>query len=454
MLNEAIRTSPIDAPVSPGEELEALYRSWRILDLVGETVDSMPPEWLQVLNIARNLAMGRDIPGVDVPDELRALVASQPDVYTTVTHTERRRRVVDPLRGDTTVQPLRDISDLPRATLPDLMLRDIDPELFEFQLVSGGINGVYTRDLAPAVEEYDEIIEERVPVPAHRKRKRQEVYALLDVSNSMRDHNKAIFARALMLAYLLSACDERAHIYFRSFANTVHERTDCSEPGGFAEVARRILRISPDGSTDIRRAIITAIEDIKALGHTPGSPQGFAAKGTEILLISDCESYSVPFVPAGIKLHTVHLDKGWMQRGYQEGFERIREQSKTFHQIDTSNLVMPATTRERWLLRQDMTPQDDDAPVAAGDDEPGQSGAVTRSAVHAAYARMATADTRQGGRVSFGGTGGLVQPAAVNPFRIMWRMLKQVCHVPHRAPRHANNAGAIAASGVQFRLRR
>ncbi len=36
-------------------ELQDLYRSWRILDLVGETASEMPPEWLRILEIARNL---------------------------------------------------------------------------------------------------------------------------------------------------------------------------------------------------------------------------------------------------------------------------------------------------------------------------------------------------------------------------------------------------------------
>ena len=47
-------------PPTPGTikaELQDLYRSWRILDLVGETVNELPPEWLRILEIARNLML-------------------------------------------------------------------------------------------------------------------------------------------------------------------------------------------------------------------------------------------------------------------------------------------------------------------------------------------------------------------------------------------------------------
>ncbi|HNO65299.1 MAG TPA: hypothetical protein PKK39_03060, partial [Tepidiformaceae bacterium] len=57
-------------PPTPGTikaELQELYRSWRILDLVGETVNELPPEWLRILDIARNLMLQHPLPGVELP---------------------------------------------------------------------------------------------------------------------------------------------------------------------------------------------------------------------------------------------------------------------------------------------------------------------------------------------------------------------------------------------------
>jgi uncharacterized protein with von Willebrand factor type A (vWA) domain len=74
------------------------------------------------------------------------------------------------------------------------------------------------------------VVEVRVPTGGLSRKKRQKVYALLDVSNSMRDANKDVFAKALVLAYLLIALEEGAELFLRTFANSVHERSDCRSP--------------------------------------------------------------------------------------------------------------------------------------------------------------------------------------------------------------------------------
>jgi hypothetical protein len=334
-------------------ELASLYHSWRIVDLLGMTLRDMPPEWLRILEIARNILLQRPLPGIDVPDELRALVTPQEQIFSTQIRVERKKRVVYPLTGDTRVQPLRHLTDFPQVTLPDMMLRSISQELFDFRLISGGINGLYNIDTGPAEQEYDDIIEVRVPTGGVSRKKRQKVYALLDVSNSMRDHNKATFAKALLLAYFLIAIEEGAEIYLRTFGNTVHFRSDCTEAEHFADLAQRVLRVTPDGATDIKVAIDTAIGDIRQLDNFNTLAHLGEAPPTEILLISDCESYEVPYLPKGIRLHTVHLKGGRMMTAYREGFERIKAESKTFTEIDTTILKLPDATRERWLLEQD-----------------------------------------------------------------------------------------------------
>ena len=344
------------ATTTPGTlkaELEGLYRSWRILDLLGETVETMPPQWLRILEIARNILLQRPLPGLDVPDEVQRLVTPAEPIFSTQIRIERKKRVVYPLTGDTQVQPLRNLTDFAQVTLPDMMLRTLGQELFDFRLISGGINGLYNIDTGPAEQEYDDIIEVRVPTGGMSRKKRQKVYALLDVSNSMRDANKETFAKALLLSYLLIAIEEGAELYLRTFGNTVHHRSDCTTKERFGDLAGRILRVTPDGSTAIKIALDTAVGDIRALDSYNTLAHLGEAPPTEILLISDCESYEVPYLPKGIRLHTVHLKGGRMMTAYREGFERIRAESQTFTEIDTTNLQLPDSTRDRWLLEQD-----------------------------------------------------------------------------------------------------
>ncbi|MGE0599598.1 MAG: hypothetical protein AB7J35_05850 [Dehalococcoidia bacterium] len=346
----------VAAPPTPGTlkaELQGLYRSWRILDLLNATTETMPPQWLRILEIARNILLHRPLPGIEIPDDLDSLVSPAEAIYTTQIHIERKKRVVYPVTGDTNVQPLHQLTDFPHVTLPDMMLRGISQELFDFRLISGGINGLYNIETGPAEQEYDDIVEVRVPTGGMTRKKRQKVYALLDVSNSMRDNNKEIFAKALLLSYFLIAVEEGAQIFLRTFGNTVHHRTDCKSTEEFAELADRVLRVTPDGSTDIKAALDTAIGDIRALDSYNTLEHLGEAPPTEILLISDCESYEVPYLPKGIRLHTVHLKGGRMMKAYVEGYERIKAESKTFTEIDTSLLELPDSTRDKWLLEQD-----------------------------------------------------------------------------------------------------
>ena len=343
----------VPTPGTHRAELAALYRSWRILALIGLTTADLPPEWLRILEIARNILLQRPLPGMEVPDELRKLVTPPEALFTTQVRIERKKRVVYPLTPDSRVQPLRNLTDFPQVTLPDMMLRSVSQELFDFRLISGGINGLYNIDTGPAEQEYDDVIEVSVPTGGQSRKKRQKVYALFDVSNSMRDHNKATFAKALLLAYFLIAIEEGAEIYLRTFGNTVHYRTDCTSLEDFPELAQRVLRVTPDGATDIKVALDTAVGDIRTLDNFNTLAHLGEAPPTEILLLSDCETYEVPYLPKGIQLHTVHLKGGRMMTAYREGFERIKAESKTFTELDTTLLALPDSTRDRWLLEQD-----------------------------------------------------------------------------------------------------
>jgi hypothetical protein len=437
------------APAAPGE-LAELYRSWGILDLVEGTVERMPPEWLRILEIARNLLAGKTIPGIDVPADLTGLIHhTKEGVATRRVKVQVRTRLALPPKSDAIVTPLRDLRDFPHITASELLLRDRSRRLFNYRLLSGSVDALYNVERTPSLEEYEEIIEEDAPeeeAPEEEAsgRKRQKVYALLDVSNSMRDHNKVIFAKALMLAYLVKASQERADIYFRTFANTVHARSDCHSAEDFAALAQRVLSVAPDGGTDIKDALGSAIGDIRHIDDMTAASRIFDAPDTEILLISDCESYSIPHVPQRIKLHTVHLKGGRMMTAYREGFERIKAESATFNEIDTTELDLPDSARERWLLRQEQTRLATSYALDISTDE-AQAITAKLELLQAAYERMA----ETGGRRSGFARG----VKSMSPQRLSLRALVAAMAAAVGALLHPRRGHATRRSAMVFRQR-
>ncbi|HMO96252.1 MAG TPA: hypothetical protein PKD27_09015 [Tepidiformaceae bacterium] len=436
------------------DDLESLYRSWDILDLVGEAVDELPVEWLQILNVARTLTTGQPLAGIDLPGEVQKLLRPWELEYETMRRVEKKRRIVYPVTGDSRVQPLRNVTDFPHITMPDLLMRSSSPDVFDYRLLAGDIHGLYNTDPGPAEEEYDEIHEERVLRGSPNRRKRQKVYALLDVSNSMRDANKILFAKALLLAYLATAHKERAELYFRTFANSVHPRSDVREPEAFPALAKRVLTVTPDGSTDIKAALAAAIGDINALDGVGRGKAAFAESSTELLLISDCESYFVPGVPAGIKLHTIHLKGGPMLKGYTESFEQIRSASATFTELDTTRFVLPETSRDRWLLQQDgrtLEPVGNAAAVEAGRNK--EDRLHRRDQLLQAYQRMSSKAkpprAKRGRSSSFSGAN---TGAFAHLFRQLAALFRRLLH-PFGEGKPKPSAGAVAPR-VQFRTRR
>lgn len=433
------------------DDLEGLYRSWDILDLLGETVSELPPEWLQILNVARNLASGQPLPGIDLPSDVQKLLKPWELEYEVIRHVETKRRIVYPITGDSRVQPLRNVTDFPHITMPDLLMRSSSPDVFDYRLLAGDIHGLYNTAPGPAEEEYDEIREERVLRGSPNRRKRQKVYALLDVSNSMREANKMVFAKALLLAYLVTAHKEKAQLYFRTFANSVHPRSQVRDGEGFGELAKRVLSVTPDGSTDIKAALAAAIGDINALDGVGQGKAAFGASTTELLLISDCETYFVPSVPAGIKLHTVHLKGGPMLKGYTEGFEQIRAASATFTELDTTRFVLPETMRDRWLLQQDgrtLEPVGMAAVTEAGKSR--EDRLHRREQLLLAYQRMSTkekpAKARRAKSATFNGAN---TGAFAHLFRQLAALVRRLLH-----PMGEQKRREVPTTGVAFRQRR
>ncbi len=426
-------SSPTATPspyVPAGMDLEALYRSWGILDLLNQTVESMPAEWLAILQIARALLDRRAIPGITLPDRFADLFARDESVQY-----ERRtvsRKVVTrrPVReDDPEVRPIESVSELPRIITSQMMWQFINPDLFLYRLYTHDmLVREHSSDLALDPDE-EEIGEEvLVPVKGHHHR-RQRVLVLRDTSHSMRDNNKGIFARAAALAYLIKAQEEGAELADRSFANRVHARLRATRAEEFGAIARRILTEPFVGTTDIAAALDLTVREIRReeLGLDPN-----ARAKTEILLISDCENpVQLPLLPPGVVIHTLHLEggrEGRMLRDYGVRLREIRDVSTLFVRIDTSALGLPDAVSEAWAVREELRAAEEILPV--GDSRDGQGDSPQRErALRArrllqAYERMPGAT-----RSAVGFRKGLGIPSPTGQARLhdllltLWRMI-------------------------------
>ncbi len=433
-------------------ELAALYDSWGILDLIGETAATLPPQWLRILNIARNLLDNHTIPGVPLADDLAEFFARPEYERPQVRHRPAMPRYVPPLSSDVVLRPMQSLSDYPNIAPSDLALGHGAPDLFEFRLASGDVNAYYTRELHPP-QLLEEEASEDTPRP-ERRPKRQKVYVLLDVSNSMRDHNKLVFAKSLVLAYLIRAAEEGAELYFRTFANSVHARVESKELSQFAAVAQHVLRIAPDGGTDIKKALDTAIQDIKVIDNMNALERLAARAPTEILLISDCESYSVPYIPATVRLHTVHLADGPVAKSAIAGFESIREASATMHEINATALWMPNSTLDRWLLREELRlePGNGAAGPAQGKNE---TTAKKTESLISIYDRMEGQEPKGKSGKVVNGVATFGKRGMINPWHIILAMFRAVRFLHHRPDALAwKHAHVHHARGTTFRTRR
>jgi hypothetical protein len=345
-------------PFAPAQplSLDDLYRSWGILDLLRETVAAVPPQWLLILDIARNLLDGRPIPGITLPPQLAALLTRAEQVsYERRTVRRKRTTVFEVLPDHPEVRPIESLSELPRVVINQRMWQFIDPRLFLYRVYSHDVLVREPEEQLEAFEREQEVVEEVLVPRRPERQRRQKVLVLRDTSNSMRDGNKGIFAKAVALAYLVKAQEEGAEVSDRSFANRVHARLRARTPEQFAAIARRILSEGYYGTTNLAEALDVTMREIRReeLGLNP-----FAKAQTEILLISDCENpVQLPLLPPGVTINTLHLQggrEGRMLRDYAERLKEIQDISRLFVRIDTSALSLPDRTREAWLAREEV----------------------------------------------------------------------------------------------------
>jgi hypothetical protein len=341
-------------PTAAAPSLEELYRSWGILDLLQETMASVPPQWLLILDIARTLLDGRPIPGITLPPQLATLL-SRAEQVTYERRTVRRTRttVFEVLPDHPEVRPIESLSELPRVVLNQRMWQFIDPRLFLYRVYSHDVLVREPEERLEAYEREQEVVEEVLVPRRPERQRRQKVLVLRDTSSSMRDDNKGIFAKAVALAYLIKAHEEGAEVSDRSFANRVHARLRATTREQFAALARRILAEGYYGTTNLAAALEVTMQEIRReeLGLNP-----YARAQTEILLISDCENpVQLPLLPPGVTVNTLHLEggrEGRMLRDYPKRLKEIQDISRLFVRIDTSALQLPDRTREAWLARE------------------------------------------------------------------------------------------------------
>jgi len=350
----------------PRNNLEELYRSWGVFDSLLNTLDRLPPDWLIVFNIARNLLDGKPIPGIQVPDALRALTERDVKLeYEKRLVTRRWQEPTEIPSDEIDIRPIEKLSELPRVLPPYLLLADIEPDLFTYNAVSGNFPVSEYQKPKVVMEERSETVEELEEVRRVGRSMRQKVYVLLDRSDSMALDHRFIFAKAVVMAYLAKAFEENAQLYFQAFgANYVESRIDCLIADQFPYLAEHVLGIhllpallakllpsAPGAATDIGSPMMIAINQVHRIDQLKADEHAT----TEILLITDGESGTrIPIVPPNITLHTLHL-KGsdrWFSSydWFEDRIRELKKESKTYTVIDTSALKPPFPEEEPKLL--------------------------------------------------------------------------------------------------------
>jgi len=377
-----------ERPKQPRNDLEELYRSWGIFESLQATIDILPKDWLVIMNIARNLLDGKPVPGVHVPDALRALTERN-----TIIEYENRfvtRRWLEPTElpsSEIGVRPIETLNELPKVLPPYLLLTDNDPDIFAYKAVSGDLPVAEYQKPKIVMDEKSKEVEKLEEVRKIGRSMRQKAYVLLDESLSMADNHKFIFARAIVMAYLAKAYEEDAQLYFRSFFNITRERIDCTNPYEFPSLSESVLRIycqRPNMAikilieiqnamvpqhiyrdplyvrgTDTGGALKIAIGDVSEIDQLEQDQSAT----TEILLITDGASHTeIPLIPQNITLHTLHLQGGQEVENdhtlsdyqYKERVTALKNRSRTYTVIDTSALRPPPPEEEPRLLNEEV----------------------------------------------------------------------------------------------------
>lgn len=347
----------------PRNDIEELYRSWGVFDLLHRTVDQLPPAWLRILNISRNLLEGKPVPGIRGSNTLRALTERNVKIdYEKLLVTRRWREPTELPSSEIDVRPIETLSELPKVLPPYLLLADIAPDLFTYKALSGDLPVSEYRKPKVVMAEKSDIVEELEEVRSIGSSMRQKVYILQDVSLSMGDSYKLIFAKAVIMAYMVKAYEEHAQIYFRPFAGFAGVRVDCVRPSQFPELAHYVLAMGRYSDTNIALALQTAITDIRDIDQLRGD----RLTTTEIFLITDGASHTdIPGTPRNITLHTLHLNDGteeafdyayggYSYKAYVARIAELAQTSKTFTEINTSSLRFPPADKETWLLKEEV----------------------------------------------------------------------------------------------------
>lgn len=156
-----------------------------------------------------------------------------------------------------------------------------------------------------------------------RRKKKQALYLLVDVSGSM-DGLPSVYAAGVALSLVRQAYKEGATYFLRFFDGSPHEVRQVKTKQEFLNIAEVLVRQPfSGGGTDFDRAIMAAVHDIKA------DPVGF--EKAEIMLITDGQDRFTHKKDdlENIKLHTVQVGDG----GYERENGYLKEVSETFNYL-------------------------------------------------------------------------------------------------------------------------
>lgn len=350
--------SPERIPGNIPKNLKDLYESWDVANFLEYTLGKLPPDWLVILNISRKLLAGKAIKGIQIPDSLIALTQRDMElIYEKRLVTKKGYRKSESPSTDKEVRQIENPSEIAKTLPPYLLLEDLDPDLFDYKALTRSLPVLDYAKPQITIEETSKDVEELTPKAEKGTNSRQKAYVLLDISPSMSDNYKMIFAKAVVLSYLAKAQEEGSTVYLRSFYNSPGPLSVADNRQMMHPLAERVLRIAEHGGTDINSALKQAIRDVSELDQITKTKQ-FAE--TEILIITDAESYTgIPKVANNIKLHTLHLRGGKEGTGadhldYPIKLAALKKESATFTQIYTGKLFLDDSVEEKWELLKEV----------------------------------------------------------------------------------------------------
>ncbi|MDP8254574.1 MAG: vWA domain-containing protein [Candidatus Alcyoniella australis] len=308
----------------------AFEQSWEeFYELISGIGAFIPPAFWEILKAARVIFT----PGNAVSDALRpsfgALIEGRQH--------ERERDVVpvfvpvfDYHSPEPVYKRIKGVEQLDKVNPTDMALLDMNELIIKAQ-----DRELYVRVMDPKQSRVrrDEI----KPVRTSRDKQRlnpaaQKLYLLMDISYSMRERSRLIYAKALLLEYLRSKRNGDSWIFFRAFDFRVYEQVSARRREDYNRLINAVLFAETRGKgTDIRAALLKAIEDIR---------RGGMYLDAEIVLVTDgIDRFDIREIKSAlggtIKLHTFKIGCD-SQEPVASELKQMMEEDGTLSDLDSA----------------------------------------------------------------------------------------------------------------------